>query len=335
MDGQEPISEAARRAAEYRKLCAEADKAEADAEKARAEAAKAQAEREKIGADRHWLNRHLAAVLTLLGTIATVSVGIATWVANVEKQRTDASREALKLLVEHAEKLQSGQRQERIAFAGTLAAVLPYDQAAPLLDGALAMWGTEAETFRSISDIRARIETRRPVGFVLQVAQFLGVETGMRLVPEDQRGPAPAGAPAPPGAGPSPSPAPAPASPAAGPAPGCPETTGAAVAAATVGGHFLLFAHIAEADDRAAARDLLAGLDLKGYPTAGIEYVASWQGRQGEVRYYRTEDCRFAAWLARDLTRRLNGPAFAIQDLSMAYRGLPAGRMEIWFPRLP
>lgn len=333
MDGQEPVSEAARRAAEYRKLCAEADKAEADAEKARAEAAKAQAEREKIGSDRYWLNRHLATVLTLLGTIATVSIGVATWVANVEKQRTDASREALKLLVEHAEKLQSGQRQERIAFAGTLAAVLPYDQAAPLLDGALAMWGTEAETFRSISDIRARIESRRPTGFVLHLAQFLGVDATMRLAPEDRRGPPPVGAPAEPSTGAPPA-LPRPGDPAAEPAPGCSATAGAAVAAASVGGHFLLFAHIAAPDDRAAARDLLAGLDLKGYPTAGIEYIANWTGQRGEVRYYHAEDCRFAAWLARDLTRRSTSGSFVVQDLSAAYRGLPAGRMEIWFPRL-
>jgi hypothetical protein len=80
---------------------------------------------------------------------------------------------------------------------------------------------------------------------------------------------------------------------------------------------------------------MLAGLDLKGYPTAGIEYVPAWQGKQGEVRYYHPQDCGFAAWLAKDLTQRSGGCAFVTQDLSAAYRGLPPGRMEVWFPRLP
>src|SRR4051812_33001301 len=176
MDGDLTGYDAEKRLAELRKLKAEADKAEADARKA-------EAERQKLGADQRWLNRHLPVVLAFLGTLATVSVGFASWVANVEKQRADASRESLKLLVERAEKLAPGQQKDRIAFAGALAAILPYDQAAPLLDGALAIWGTEAETFGSLRDLRARLEAHRPPGFRARLAQLVGADVAKQAPP--------------------------------------------------------------------------------------------------------------------------------------------------------
>ncbi|MFN6955323.1 MAG: hypothetical protein ACK4PG_11065 [Acetobacteraceae bacterium] len=322
------------------KIRAEIEKARAEAAKALADARKAEAEAAKLGEDRRFFNRHLGASLTFVAALLTAGLTYVSWVTNVERQRQEAGRAAFNLLLDHRDKIAEGQGEPRVAFARMIAAIIPYEQAEPMLRAAEEMWGTRAETRAGIREVREQLAASRPPG--IWSAWFGGGSGGsgqhaMLATPRP-----PAGEPPLPTARPPPLSEPGPDRPPGGtqplpyPATGPPpEAERPGMAPAAAGRRFLLFAHIAAGEDRAAARELLARLDADGFELAGVEAVPGWAGARGEVRYYRPAQRDFASWLAAELTRRLppGSPPVVALDISRAFPGLPDGRMEVWLPR--
>ena len=274
-----------------------------------------------------------APIAAVFGAILTFVVSCANWTATVEQQRFESGKVALEMLRAEDPRLVAAAnadpgrlREARIAFAGTVAATMPFRNADAILGAAEESWAGDALTVEEIRRRRQRLRESQPtmwddLGGVLRYAGLGGnIEPGRR--PPAPRVEAPSSAEQ---ARPDPAPQASPA--AAACAPQKPAETGRTIQ---------LFAHIGRREDRTAAAALLQRvLADSGFTLQGIEYVPGWDAKRGgDVRYYAPGDCGAARWLASALGAGVSLNLVPLYE-NPRFANLPAGRMEVWLPPLP